>query len=439
MRIGFVTQKIFGMRYLLIFLHFTMGLWAQVSVDYASIDKQSYEEYVRNDFKAIKNTVQLARKNSIAFYYLYMRAGIVAWNHSDYEYALPQFEKAYAMNPMDTVVQEYLYYAYLNTGKEEAADVLISKSISLQRKFDPSKSGIQSLTIGLSRMGAGKQSNLTLTNETSKSVYESSGMTIFHALMGIKVSNRLKLYSAIQYFGGKGNHTSVSALGSTSNNFTSKTYQLNLGTSYFRKKTFWYANAGYYSTHYSEYAPQQRGPFPPTALVDTSYKAASLTVGFNTSRRYVRYGIQTSWSTFDERNQYQVQANVTLFPFGNHTFFTKSGITRIETQQSGKWVWQQQLGVQLNRKLFLTASYTRGSMLYYQSENGYSNYFTTDPVRSEIGLALSVRLKRIEIIPSYYVQSRIKTISIENADGTISEQQSTYSPHLFNLSLKWKF
>ena len=138
------------MRLLIVLFFFfcVSNLFSQKNISYASIDSASYVEYLRNDFKAIKETGKRALKEGVDFYDFRMRLAILGYNEKNYEYAIEHFEAAYSMNPANEVVQEYLYYTYLFIGRTENANALASLlSLDFQKKVGYVKKKIDSIIL----------------------------------------------------------------------------------------------------------------------------------------------------------------------------------------------------------------------------------------------------------------------------------------------------
>jgi tetratricopeptide (TPR) repeat protein len=116
---------------------------------YKSVDSITYNQFVTHQYSQLLTTGKAALVQHIDFYYLRMRLGIAYYEKENYENALPHFRKANAMNPMDTITQEYLYYTYLFSGREEEANLFADKfSFAMQNKIHYKKKSIDMIAIG---------------------------------------------------------------------------------------------------------------------------------------------------------------------------------------------------------------------------------------------------------------------------------------------------
>jgi len=110
---------------------------------YRQIDSSSYAQYLNKDWTALRKTAKTAAKNNIDYYYLRMRLGVTHFERQNYLRSIPQFKKALKFNLYDPIAAEYLYYAYLNSGRKESSQ-LISKSYknSLSQKVKTKTNGL---------------------------------------------------------------------------------------------------------------------------------------------------------------------------------------------------------------------------------------------------------------------------------------------------------
>ncbi len=80
--------------YLLIFLSCCNTGWAQNSVNYKTVDEETYRFYMNGNWKDLINSGKNALKNNIDYYYLRMRIGIAYYETKRYMQAAKHFEKA---------------------------------------------------------------------------------------------------------------------------------------------------------------------------------------------------------------------------------------------------------------------------------------------------------------------------------------------------------
>ena len=111
---------------------------AQENINYPALDRETYSQYLQKDWKGLLKTGKISLKNNIKFYYLDVRMGIAFYELKKYRKAIPYLEKARKQNSSNELVTEYLYYAYLFSGRSNDARKL-TKVLSSELK---SKIGI---------------------------------------------------------------------------------------------------------------------------------------------------------------------------------------------------------------------------------------------------------------------------------------------------------
>jgi tetratricopeptide (TPR) repeat protein len=122
-------------RYLIfILLLFYPVLKAQEKLDYGYVDSLSYDYYKNGEWNKLISFGQSAIDQNIDYKYLRQRIGYAFFVEGNYYDAKIQFEKALTFDSYDQFSLEYLYYSYLNTGKEEFAGVLERRMDTALRK-----------------------------------------------------------------------------------------------------------------------------------------------------------------------------------------------------------------------------------------------------------------------------------------------------------------
>lgn len=104
-------------------LAFSANLSAQT--DFNTLDKKSYDYYIKGDYKNLKKTADSMFSQGIDYYYLRMRLGILAYNKQQYSDALRHFTKALEFNSSDTISREYIYSSYLFSGRKADANLYL--------------------------------------------------------------------------------------------------------------------------------------------------------------------------------------------------------------------------------------------------------------------------------------------------------------------------
>ncbi len=118
-----------------LFLSFT-SLPAQQKLSYPQVDVKTYNQYLAGNWKELIKTGNEYLKTGEDFYYLQVRMGIAYYELKKYRKAIPYLQKAYKANKKNDLVNEYLYYAYLFSGRPMDAQKVSEKfNVKLKEKL----------------------------------------------------------------------------------------------------------------------------------------------------------------------------------------------------------------------------------------------------------------------------------------------------------------
>ena len=98
------------------------------------IDRETYSLYNEGKWNELIDVGKKALDTGIDFYYLRSRMAISYYNLKNYRKSIPLFEKVYSDYPADPMIREYLYWAYLLSGRQKDALRFIGKLSDEDRK-----------------------------------------------------------------------------------------------------------------------------------------------------------------------------------------------------------------------------------------------------------------------------------------------------------------
>jgi hypothetical protein len=119
-------------------LSFTIS--AQDVPDYMHVDAGTYKYYQAGQWDSLIELGEPALENGIDYFYLRMRLGIARYETKKYIKASQHFRRALEFNQGDPVALEYLYYAFLFSGNNNQANLVIKQFPESLKK----KTGIRS-------------------------------------------------------------------------------------------------------------------------------------------------------------------------------------------------------------------------------------------------------------------------------------------------------
>ena len=460
------------MRLLIIVFFFLLvgNSFSQNTVSYASVDSASYVEYVRNDFKAIKETGKRALKEGIDFYDFRMRLAILGYNEKNYEYAIEHFEAAYSMNPANEVVQEYLYYTYLFSGRTENANALASLlSVDFQKKVGYVKKKIDSIILSggtyLNSNIKNSQAQQLLGppyvsgNLTSNGVTNGGGLVLENTF-----GNRLHFYNKVAGYQTKVfskyeatykdfADQSINRNLHSEKNYSNLQYQYNTGLAYQFKNGFLLGIGGaFFQTNTTSFWSTSAVSSDLTKLVfvDTtkSVNYSNYLGSFSIGKRmkYIFPQITGTYSNLYGTNQYQGEVSLTYFPLGNMKLFGNTSFAYIDNNKVSQNVFSQKLGFIVSKNVWLEVKYSKGNHMNYMSSLGFISYNTPDAVLQNTGLDLHLTGKKVEFILSYgnqiregYYTKYTQTGLSPNTIFTANYFNFNYSNNNITTTIKWNF
>ncbi len=95
-------------------------------LDFATVDKLTYQYFAEKKWDSVIVIGKQALRQDIDYYFLRVRMGIAYFEQAEYFPATTHLQKARRFNSEDPVVANYLYYAYLNSGRTEEARMIRS-------------------------------------------------------------------------------------------------------------------------------------------------------------------------------------------------------------------------------------------------------------------------------------------------------------------------
>jgi hypothetical protein len=447
------------MRYLTVFILMISNVtFSQETVSYSSIDSLSYSEYLKNDFNALKETGRKALKEGVDFYDLRMRLGILAYNEKNYEYAVKHFEAAYAMNPANEIVQEYLYYTYLFTGRTENSNALASSlTPEFQKKVGYTKKKIDSIiltggTFINSNVNDGKlkriisppynfgYANYNGTTNGGGLIFENTfgnRLHFYNKVAGFKTNT----YTFYEYALKDNYKPNVVKKIKSEREYSNLQLQYNIGMAYQTRKGYLIGVGGaFFQTNTTGLLSSVVIDSSRAVLTDTIMKYSNYLGSISLGKRmkYIFPQITGTYSNLYGNNQYQGEVSISYFPLGNMKLFGNTSFAYIDNNKVAQNVFSQKIGYVISKNLWLEARYSKGNHNNYMSSLGFTSYNTPDPVMLNSGLDIHFSIKKLEVILGYGFQKREGAYYQSSYLGE-NKVQYNYTNTNLTTTLKWNF
>lgn len=433
----------------LLFMLSQMSL-AQEPVRLIQVDRESYELYLKNDWKELIKVGNEALDAGIDFFYLRLRLGI-AW------YALGRFEKsknqllaALQQVPNDPVALYYLYAARLYSGRTGDA-----------RRMGPAlrKHGVAGIKIpaAFSLSGiygeAGVFSNGSVAELTSGmpegnfvSSYFSKSMSYLNASIGLNLGYASHLVVSFNQFNSfnlqvirQGNEWSELDHKSNQSGLYMR-YQYNLPNSGYAGFA-WHKIGGSYSYTYLNDSGGQAG-----SLMGSSVDFEQDYLGAFIGKRLHVFDLrmQLSRNRFWQGTRIQAGMNAYWYLFGSLDHYLQLGYDRMyttEANSSYEEAVKLEAGIKLYRGFYLSGSHLFGNLSNWADGNGYYLFNTVYPIRSRTGMRLLINgiLPQLQLSLSAYWQNREHYADSYLQNGTVESLHQNYSNTSIFGGLSWTF
>ncbi len=422
----------------------------QTPLTTSSVDAETYRLWQAGDWDTLVRTGREALKQGIDFYYLRYRMGVAWYEKGNYHQAAHHFRSARQYDPESELLKEYFYYALLFAGRGyEAARVEDSFSRQTKRSLDlPDNRGwhraylVYSYNPGAPTSAAGRIDTQTPA-EGLQSV--SKGYHLVNAGIEHRVGPRIWLhhsYTHIQrefsYFQNDGGERFV--------NPDDKIYvnQYYLGAATLIKDGL-DVRLGFHFIHLLDY--QSR-----TAFIGGRQRVTSVAVtnqnfaGFASMYRRSRL-LSTELALYagnlNDAVQYQQDAAVTFYPFGNLNLYSTSVLShQSERTAAGSWrsqfVLQQGLGLKLTDRFWVEVDAAFGEIRNFFAVDGAVVYNGTDAINRKYGAALHTVLSSHMQLRLDYVFMDNSSLFIPSETGLQTPETIDYQTHSVTVTLLWK-
>lgn len=346
-----------------LFFEITFKLLAQN--DFPTLDKQTYEYYLKGDYKNLMITGNKMLSQGIDYYYLRMRMGILAYNRQQYPSAVKHFTKALEFNSLDTTSKEYIYYGYLFSGRKDDADhYLASIPVGIRSKALKLIENTGLSNVFLSSSASGYDEVLFSTNnlyyEALRSSYSiSTGLEYY-------VTDRLKGTFAYSGYRKSGTEYSSSTPSGTNLSFSQNQVYANLSLLLYPG---WELSGFGHLAFYSD-----KNVLPQSGFGKQKSKTATdYTGGIGISKNWwkIRTRVSVSYSNFGNSEQLRGEGYLTYLPFGNlNLYLTSGGMYQNDRNWGVSYQVNQEIGFKVLKFLWLESGVVKGNSFLYTRNQG---------------------------------------------------------------------
>jgi hypothetical protein len=386
----------------LILLAFSVDLSGQNN--FMRLDKQTYDYYLRGDYKNLKKTADTLLLQGIDYYYLRVRLGILAFNRQLYSTASEHFSQAIKFSSLDTISREYIFYSYLYSGREADA-YLYMNSISPGQKNNTlkllPKPGLSNIYVGSSVTGYD-----VFLYKSNNLYYESvkNSLSISAGFEGYFL-NRFKGTIVYTNYRKSGTYYSASNTAGADLNFSQNQIYAKLTGYIFPGWEF--SGFGHIAFYPDFLATIPAGNQNSATQRVTEY---ALGAGISKNGYKIRTGANFSLSNFGNSTQRRGEGFFTWLPSGNlNLYLTSGGMYQSDKYWGGTYQLIQEIGFKISRSLWFESGIVNGNSFLYCRNQGlmFSNSFQI-PVTTIFSNIIIIPGKHFSLtITPFYTENRL--------------------------------
>ncbi|MBN1159504.1 MAG: tetratricopeptide repeat protein [Bacteroidales bacterium] len=425
----------------------------QEKLTYAEVNPRTYQLYLDQDWRALIREGRKALREGIDYYYLRMRMGIAHYELKHYQASIPHFEKAYAENPDNPSVQEYLYYAYLFSGRQMDAVFVARDFPDAMRQ----KLGIRE-QMSVHSLSAGYTGSLYETEDAIDGVlaldtavgdgfqsipkrFNLFGLTLNHNMgSSVNLTHSAQLLRKTNFVLSR-----FSGLNYTISDQTITQFQYYISPAIRAGKGLVIMPAFHFISYRIPGVVTSNGMGGRTTIAASStHNDFILSLAVNKAFQYVNAGLSFSYGTLNNKKQYQAGAELTLYPFGNLNLYTTARVYKLfeyygSDQMADRLILQNITGFKVFSWLWLEGEGSWGDYTDFTEYNGSVVYNSLDEINGRYAGRAIIWLKQghLQFILSYnhtdLTNYYYPNIITEDFINTIH-----YSSNTFTGGIIWK-
>lgn len=363
------------------------------------MDTATYAFFIAGDWDRLIAEGRKALEEDIDFYYLRFRMGVAYYEKKNYHHAAVHLGKAYAANPEDVLLQEYLYYACLFSGRPfEARRLAAGFPEELKLKTGTGASPFVRHIDLVYNTNAVKNASLTANFPTDQipsldgAQFISNGHQYHYLGLQHDISPSVSIYHA--YSGMAKRHFIFSRQDGAA--YTSPDFKTTLHQYYISGNTRVARNLNllfglqYINIRYPEEVVVERPGRTFVTTVTVSQGDYLAFAGAYKNMRFVTLGGAFYYGALNGLRQYQKDLKLIIYPLGNSSLYTVSLLshqtqTTLNSPAKHRFITDQQIGVKLWSGVWLEGYATFGEMQNFVMNDGVVVFNGLDTIRNRYG------------------------------------------------------
>jgi hypothetical protein len=348
---------------------FSLGVvHGQQAKDFNWYNQETYKLYEAQNWNEMVKVGKEALDAGYDFFYLQLRIGIAYFEMEKYRTSQKYFNNALLYNKSDPLTLEYLYYAYLFSGRKADASLLFQKhkEILLKREITNPNAIIKSIYT---------EAGFKISSENEENI---GNINFFHLGLEHQLGARLNIYHGYSRLTQK---------------FTEYIDSMSMGQGPPRtrfKNIYKYSQNEYYIkgtiaiTRGLQLIPAYH--FQSIDEIDIKFNNHAYHIALKQSLGnfdlYAGYGN----STINNNDQTQWTGGLTFYPTGNLNLYLQSNYSYHEEEgEEANHIFYEKIGFKVAEKMWLEVHATFGNIRNFQEMDGFYVYNLPDRIKSRFG------------------------------------------------------
>ena len=430
--------------------------------DFSYYDSLTYAYYTAKDWKSLITSGKEALASGYDYNYLDVRLGIAYYEMRKFRQAVPHFEKSLINFNNDPVTAEYLYYAYLESGRgNDAAAIALKYSDKFVTVPGASNKKVNFVYAEGGFIPDASPAAGAIELMGADSIYGEEdvfkGQSYFHAGLQFQPGPKARLYIAGNTLGlDKQKHFAYSLydaalthrlITDTNFNYSLRQNEFYASLTYTPQPGFSLTPAFHYmggsaspvNCNYSDYA---------YSFSETSYNFSHYVMALTLTKEAGNLTLAAGASYAKlaaSGNQVQANGSLTWYPAGNLDFYTTTSVTGFKYGSDKRLIIDETLGGKIAPKLWLEGLVTIGDLSYYNEKDAFVVYNLPERITFRGGINLLYTLSShadISLMYRYYKREYdyFNYYYDSNSSSYLQRSNTTiYNNQGFYGGLKWKF
>ena len=318
----------------------------------------------------------------VDLYYLKVRMGIAYFNENKMFLAIRLLEEAYAMDPSNAAVQDYLYWAYRYSGLEMESRLFYKKmSKELKSKIKPHLPFVSNLSFNVlaaNNLDYDAQLIANVNSGTDNGRVIPKNYQMYSLGMSHPISKRLNL--SHQFTMVPANSVRQISAGSVLENETYKVMEYR----YYADITIALGNRWYLDTYINVIFGHYDNLNSTVSASKIKYNDMVFGGAITKASSFIKNSINMSVSNLNGSNQFQMGYSMSLYPLGSTTLVPFGGLQYKNQESDSNLVFSAGLAVTIH-KILLTGFGTLGNMNNFITNNGAIVYNQPATALNEFG------------------------------------------------------